>query len=290
MECPGQGKDYRSIIEIVVEKQLQAGYTVSPSGACFTSPFFLIAASLHPRKRASSEKSDRGNAQVTKIAAASETRTRGCGAPGPKVAVEFGIQLDGNSGFYYNRARWYDGRVGRFTAIDPYDGDPQSPISLHRYLYANGSPISFRDPTGQFGISDVMLAVTITGILINIGTATYDSFKYLTATDPLEKNVHFALFLVDLAGLAEGPGGTFTGGARLAATIGGNLGVMVAATNTVRGVGGLIANDGFDKMANDIASYMQGANDGSELPQTVKDVLKAKKGSIKNAPLGPVNK
>jgi len=177
-----------------------------------------------------------------------------------------------------------DPRVGRFASVDPWAGKIGVPLSQHRYLYAGASPASFVDPTGQ-SLVDVMVALTVTGILINIGTATYDSFKYLTASDPLDKNVHFALFLVDLAGLAEGPGGNVTGGARLAAIFGGHLGVMVAATNTVRGVGGLIANDGFDKMANDIASYMEGANDGSELPQTVKDVLKEKKGSIKNAPL-----
>lgn len=60
-----------------------------------------------------------------------------------------GEQLDGNSGFYYNRARWLDTRVGRFASVDPFIGDLQAPISLHRYLYANVSPVNFSDPSGQ---------------------------------------------------------------------------------------------------------------------------------------------
>jgi RHS repeat-associated protein len=57
-----------------------------------------------------------------------------------------GEQADPNSGFYYLRARWMDPASCRLLGVDPEMGDPQAPVSLHRYLYANASPISFRDP------------------------------------------------------------------------------------------------------------------------------------------------
>ena len=59
-----------------------------------------------------------------------------------------GEQWDANAGFYYLRARWMDPSTGGFTSVDPYSCNPQCPISLHRYLYANACPVSIVDPTG----------------------------------------------------------------------------------------------------------------------------------------------
>jgi len=76
-----------------------------------------------------------------------------------------GEQLDGNSGFYYNRARWMAPRSGRFTSVDPFDGDPQAPVSLHRYLYANQSPSNFLDPSGQITLVELSFSLGIQGAL-----------------------------------------------------------------------------------------------------------------------------
>jgi RHS repeat-associated protein len=62
-----------------------------------------------------------------------------------------GEPLDPNSGFYYNRARWLDPRVGRFASADPLDPTANDPASLHRYLYAYADPVNRTDPTGLFG-------------------------------------------------------------------------------------------------------------------------------------------
>jgi RHS repeat-associated protein len=59
-----------------------------------------------------------------------------------------GEQWDPNAGFYYLRARWMDPGLGRFFSLDSYAGDLQTPSSLHRYFYANASPVNFTDPTG----------------------------------------------------------------------------------------------------------------------------------------------
>ncbi len=81
-----------------------------------------------------------------------------------------GEQLDPNSGFYYNRARWMDPKVGRFASVDPFNGVLLDPMSLHRYLYANASPVSFKDPTGKaaFTLNEVMATFTIASVLTAI--------------------------------------------------------------------------------------------------------------------------
>ena len=67
-----------------------------------------------------------------------------------------GEQLDPNVGLYYNRARWYDAKIGRFASVDPFIGHQHIPVSLHKYLYGNASPLSFYDPSGRFSLATVM--------------------------------------------------------------------------------------------------------------------------------------
>jgi RHS repeat-associated protein len=65
-----------------------------------------------------------------------------------------GEQFDGELGQYYLRQRYYNSSNGRFTRRDDYEGNIFDTISLHKYLYANASPINFIDPTGRFSISE----------------------------------------------------------------------------------------------------------------------------------------
>jgi RHS repeat-associated protein len=76
-----------------------------------------------------------------------------------------GEQFDPNIGFYYLRARYMDPETGRFISMDSYAGDRMSPISLHKYLYANCNPIMFTDPSGYFSLGSVMCSITIQGII-----------------------------------------------------------------------------------------------------------------------------
>jgi hypothetical protein len=62
------------------------------------------------------------------------------------------------------------------VSVDPEGGDHQTPISLHRYLYANGSPVVLNDPTGRFGLVAAMDAVIVAGILAAIAIPTYNHF------------------------------------------------------------------------------------------------------------------
>jgi len=59
-----------------------------------------------------------------------------------------GHYRDSETGLHYFGARYYDDEQARFVSADPNLGHPQTPPSLHRYLYANANPLRFSDPTG----------------------------------------------------------------------------------------------------------------------------------------------
>ncbi|MDY7076418.1 MAG: RHS repeat-associated core domain-containing protein [Chloroflexota bacterium] len=57
---------------------------------------------------------------------------------------------DVSVGLQYLRARWYDGRVGRFTRRDPWEGNHQQPLTMNPYLYALANSINHTDPSGLY--------------------------------------------------------------------------------------------------------------------------------------------
>jgi RHS repeat-associated protein len=59
-----------------------------------------------------------------------------------------GEQFDSGLDQYYLRARYYDQESGRFTRRDLFSGVILEPITLHKYLYANNSPVNGIDPSG----------------------------------------------------------------------------------------------------------------------------------------------
>jgi RHS repeat-associated protein len=64
-----------------------------------------------------------------------------------------GEQRDGATGLDYLRARYLDPAGGRLLSRDPLLSTLGRPHASHRYLYANGDPVRFRDPTGFFAVS-----------------------------------------------------------------------------------------------------------------------------------------
>ncbi len=56
-----------------------------------------------------------------------------------------GRELDGETGLYYYRARYYDSGLGRFISEDPI-GFSAGDTNLYRYV--NNNPTNFTDPTG----------------------------------------------------------------------------------------------------------------------------------------------
>src|SRR5690554_1896977 len=89
-----------------------------------------------------------------------------------------GEELNGFTNLYNLRARWYNQGNGRFVSSDPFAGWITKPVSLHKYQYANNSPVSFVDPSGNFTLTSVMAAVAISNILaaqpiVTFGQKTY---------------------------------------------------------------------------------------------------------------------
>ncbi len=78
-----------------------------------------------------------------------------------------GEPFDPEAGLYYNRARWLDTSVGRFTSADPFPGRLRDPQSLHRYLYAHLDPVNRVDPSGRFttGIAGALASFSVSGSL-----------------------------------------------------------------------------------------------------------------------------
>ena len=58
-----------------------------------------------------------------------------------------GVMTD-NNGLYYMRARYYNPDIKRFINQDVVQGSIENGLSLNRYAYTNGNPISYIDPFG----------------------------------------------------------------------------------------------------------------------------------------------
>ncbi|NLD50253.1 MAG: hypothetical protein GX660_24205 [Clostridiaceae bacterium] len=74
-----------------------------------------------------------------------------------------GEQFDVNIGFYYLRARYMNPEVGRFITTDPHEGSIYDPATLHKYTYANNSPLNYIDPSGEF-FASIMSAMVGFGV------------------------------------------------------------------------------------------------------------------------------
>ncbi len=64
-----------------------------------------------------------------------------------------GERFETETSRYHLRARDYDASLGRLATLDTYGGDPNSPLSLNRYAYAEANPVGNVDPTGHFSLS-----------------------------------------------------------------------------------------------------------------------------------------
>ncbi len=73
-----------------------------------------------------------------------------------------GQQFDQALGLYFLRARYYNTNTGRFLTMDTFEGDPESPLSLHRYTYAHNDPVNFSDPSGNFEFTLLGQSFTVT--------------------------------------------------------------------------------------------------------------------------------
>ena len=91
-----------------------------------------------------------------------------------------GEQYNESTGLYYLRARYMSPETGTFTAMDTYAGTLDNPVSLHKYLYANGNPVMYTDPTGNFSLMETSVAQGIQATINTIITPGFSLQKMLT--------------------------------------------------------------------------------------------------------------
>ena len=97
---------------------------------------------------------------------------------------QFDVELDQ----VYLRARYMDPGSGRFTNMDIFPGFEREPAYLHKYVYANNSPVNGVDPSGLFVDATGTVAAASAG-----GVITAASGSSLGA---ILSNIHVRLLLV----------------------------------------------------------------------------------------------
>jgi hypothetical protein len=61
----------------------------------------------------------------------------------------------------YLRARYYNPADGRFQSRDTWSGDYNNPLSLNRWMYVEGNPVNFVDPSGYDGVPPELVLTVI---------------------------------------------------------------------------------------------------------------------------------
>ena len=133
-----------------------------------------------------------------------------------------------------------DPRTGAFVGMDPWEGNPYDPPTLHKYLYAAARPLNWIDPSGrEFSVAQLAAVGAMIGALCAISI-----IQPRTALETVQVGLVGALVgALILGGLAYWAlGGTLSGAA---ATTGG-----AAATGAVFGAAGMAAQQATRATAN----------------------------------------
>lgn len=92
-----------------------------------------------------------------------------------------GERFDATSGLSAMRARWYEASTGRFLSVDPFEGRPGQPQTLHPYSFAWNDPVQHSDPTGLVvgGLKSISVSTFIIGlnVVISAGMSAYAGYK-----------------------------------------------------------------------------------------------------------------
>ena len=77
-----------------------------------------------------------------------------------------GELTDPQAGLVYLRARHLDPSTGRFTSMDSFGGLSLDVKSQHKYVYANGDPSTYNDPSGHF--AGLLMGMQLVMALYNV--------------------------------------------------------------------------------------------------------------------------
>ena len=97
-----------------------------------------------------------------------------------------GQQTNPVSGLQYLRARWYNPQSGRFTRLDPFAGNKESPLSFHKYAYGHMNPVTYTDPSGELVLSTtgaILIGILSLGAVLGVAPAVAGKIKYTSAYD-----------------------------------------------------------------------------------------------------------
>ena len=106
-----------------------------------------------------------------------------------------GEQWDPDLGMYFLRARYLNTATGRFHSMDTYEGRNGEPVTLHKYLYANGNPAMFVDPSGMLSLSEMTAAIRTQGALVSRTLVRYSPRAIKAAEKALAIVVRSAVLL-----------------------------------------------------------------------------------------------
>jgi len=80
-----------------------------------------------------------------------------------------GEQYDPALDLYYNRARYLNTTIGRFWSTDTDEGEDESPLSLHKYLFVEADPTDNRDESGN-EIDEVVGSLAVAATIDSLPT------------------------------------------------------------------------------------------------------------------------
>jgi RHS repeat-associated protein len=72
-----------------------------------------------------------------------------------------GESHDIEAGLVYLRARYYEPGTSRFIQQDsyPYFGETEEPLTRNLYLYGNGNPLNYTDPSGHIALEATVILI-----------------------------------------------------------------------------------------------------------------------------------
>ncbi|MCK4790603.1 MAG: RHS repeat-associated core domain-containing protein, partial [Desulfobacteraceae bacterium] len=89
-----------------------------------------------------------------------------------------GEQYDANLGMTYLRGRYYLPTLGIFNRMDPFQGDPFAPQSLHKYAYCYNNPVNAIDPSGMLGIIGLTGSIALISLLSGVIAGAINKFVF----------------------------------------------------------------------------------------------------------------
>jgi RHS repeat-associated protein len=126
----------------------------------------------------------------------------------PNEFLFAGEQYDSDLRLYYNRARYLNTSTGRFWTMDSVEGDWQSPLSLHKYLYASADPVNRIDPSGNDDLAELSASFTIAATISSMSNVVVAAI-YSAVFNGLPDAVGFGAFVSGGFGNSFTLGGIF---------------------------------------------------------------------------------